>query len=234
VCIFAWRVCVRACVCVLRIAFIAFSAVETISLACKCLLGVAAQVAVVGDQSSGKSSVLESISGIPFPRGTGLVTRCPTQLTLKRTAPGTQWTATASVSWCERINVRFARTINLLTHLSTCPRVRVMRRPHAQPAAAGMVSRPEELTNVIERLTTVLTAEGDSSFSSHAIHISVSSPTCPDLSLTDLPGIVRTHTQGQRSSVIDEVNTLIETYICQENTVILAVVPANQVEQWQT
>lgn len=27
------------------------------------------QIAVVGDQSSGKSSVLEAISGIPFPRG---------------------------------------------------------------------------------------------------------------------------------------------------------------------
>ncbi|CAM9666173.1 unnamed protein product, partial [Chrysoparadoxa australica] len=27
------------------------------------------QIAVMGDQSCGKSSVLESISGIPFPRG---------------------------------------------------------------------------------------------------------------------------------------------------------------------
>ena len=31
----------------------------------------------MGDQSSGKSSVLEALSGVPFPRGTGLVTRCP-------------------------------------------------------------------------------------------------------------------------------------------------------------
>lgn len=38
------------------------------------------QIAVMGDQSSGKSSVLEAISGIDFPRGTGLVTRCPTQV----------------------------------------------------------------------------------------------------------------------------------------------------------
>ncbi len=33
------------------------------------------QIAVMGDQSCGKSSVLEAISGIPFPRGSGLVTR---------------------------------------------------------------------------------------------------------------------------------------------------------------
>lgn len=37
------------------------------------------QLSVMGDQSSGKSSVLEFLSGIPFPRGSGLVTRCATQ-----------------------------------------------------------------------------------------------------------------------------------------------------------
>ena len=55
------------------------------------------QIAVMGDQSSGKSSVLEALSGVPFPRGTGLVTRCPTQLIMKRTPPGTEWKATAAV-----------------------------------------------------------------------------------------------------------------------------------------
>ena len=29
------------------------------------------QIAVMGDQSSGKSSVLEALSGVPFPRGSG-------------------------------------------------------------------------------------------------------------------------------------------------------------------
>uniref|UniRef100_A0A4W5RGI0 Dynamin-type G domain-containing protein n=1 Tax=Hucho hucho TaxID=62062 RepID=A0A4W5RGI0_9TELE len=39
-------------------------------------------IAVVGDQSSGKSSVLESLSGVALPRGTGIVTRCPLLLKL--------------------------------------------------------------------------------------------------------------------------------------------------------
>ena len=54
------------------------------------------QIAVMGDQSSGKSSVLESITKIPFPRGIGLVTRCATQISM-RTAPGSQWRAEISV-----------------------------------------------------------------------------------------------------------------------------------------
>ncbi|XP_045563694.1 interferon-induced GTP-binding protein Mx-like [Salmo salar] len=39
-------------------------------------------IAVVGDQSSGKSSVLETLSGVSLPRGTGIVTRCPLLLQL--------------------------------------------------------------------------------------------------------------------------------------------------------
>lgn len=44
------------------------------------------QIVVIGSQSSGKSSVLESIVGKDFlPRGRGIVTRCPLVLQLRRT-----------------------------------------------------------------------------------------------------------------------------------------------------
>lgn len=39
---------------------------------------------VVGDQSSGESSVLESLTGFPFPRAPGLCTRYVTQITCRR------------------------------------------------------------------------------------------------------------------------------------------------------
>jgi len=42
------------------------------------------QLVVVGDQSSGKSSVLEGITGLPFPRDSGLCTRFATQSTFRR------------------------------------------------------------------------------------------------------------------------------------------------------
>jgi GTPase SAR1 family protein len=42
------------------------------------------QLIVVGDQSSGKSSVLESLAGFSFPRATGLCTRYATQITCSR------------------------------------------------------------------------------------------------------------------------------------------------------
>ncbi|KAK0734984.1 hypothetical protein B0T26DRAFT_746818 [Lasiosphaeria miniovina] len=42
------------------------------------------QLVVVGDQSSGKSSLLESLTGIPFPSRSGLCTRYATQITQRR------------------------------------------------------------------------------------------------------------------------------------------------------
>ncbi|KFP26650.1 Interferon-induced GTP-binding protein Mx, partial [Colius striatus] len=48
-------------------------------------------IAVIGDQSSGKSSVLEALSGIALPRGNGIVTRCPLELKLKRVSATQKW-----------------------------------------------------------------------------------------------------------------------------------------------
>lgn len=56
------------------------------------------KICVMGDQSSGKSSVLEALAGVPFPRGSGLVTRCPIRLSMKRSAPGSRWSAVAHAS----------------------------------------------------------------------------------------------------------------------------------------
>ncbi|XP_012691021.2 myxovirus (influenza virus) resistance G isoform X2 [Clupea harengus] len=48
-------------------------------------------IAVIGDQSSGKSSVLEALSGVGLPRGSGIVTRCPLMLKLRKLKGGLQW-----------------------------------------------------------------------------------------------------------------------------------------------
>ncbi|KAF4095133.1 hypothetical protein G5714_024211 [Onychostoma macrolepis] len=52
-------------------------------------------IVVIGDQSSGKSSVLEALSGVALPRGSGIVTRCPLELRLKK-VPDVYWKAVLS------------------------------------------------------------------------------------------------------------------------------------------
>lgn len=45
--------------------------------------------------------------------------------------------------------------------------------------------------------------------------VELSSPHLPDLTLVDLPGIVRTSTAGQPESVIRDVDRLIQSYLNQ-------------------
>ncbi|XP_053505852.1 interferon-induced GTP-binding protein Mx1-like [Ictalurus furcatus] len=48
-------------------------------------------IAVIGDQSSGKSSVLEALSGVALPRGGDIVTRCPLELKMKKSRQKDFW-----------------------------------------------------------------------------------------------------------------------------------------------
>lgn len=165
------------------------------------------QIAVFGDQSSGKSSLLESISGIPFPKGTGLVTKCPTRITMTNTSSSS---GGASSTWQARIS--------LPSHIDTSSHPDILRTVHI----------PAELSTILADASNLITANSHNGFSKDAIHVHVQSPDTPDLTLVDLPGIIRTTTAGQDRSVIAEVDSLLSHYMSQEETVILAVIPSNQ------
>ena len=49
------------------------------------------KICVIGDQSTGKSSLIEGISGIKVPRNAGTCTRCPLEINLKTSEPGDAW-----------------------------------------------------------------------------------------------------------------------------------------------
>ena len=149
------------------------------------------QIAVMGDQSSGKSSVLEAISGIQFPRGTGLVTRCPTQITMRR---GT---------------------------------VRCMEVHADGEVRSVKIGEEREIERHITELTDKL--RGDKEFCSVDKHIEIklTDSDTPDLTIIDLPGIVRTETAGQTKVVKDEVDKILQKYLEQPGTIILAVIPCN-------
>lgn len=160
------------------------------------------QIAVFGDQSSGKSSLLESISGIPFPKGTGLVTRCPTKISMTQTEPGSAW----------RARIRLPESIDT-SHV---------------PHILQDVSDPDKLADLLSEAGKLVADSSAHGFSRSVIQVSVQSPMTPDLSLIDLPGIIRTTTAGQDRSVIAAVDALLAEFMEQPETIILAIIPANQ------
>ncbi|XP_003203009.1 interferon-induced GTP-binding protein Mx [Meleagris gallopavo] len=48
-------------------------------------------IAVIGDQNSGKSSVLEALSGVALPRDSDVIARCPLELKLKKITTPPEW-----------------------------------------------------------------------------------------------------------------------------------------------
>ena len=153
------------------------------------------QIAVMGDQSSGKSSVLEALSGIPFPRGAGLVTRCATQIQMGK---GESWTAEACI---QKSPTSVAK--------DECSKI-------------SKAKTPEALGALIESLTKTMC--GEAQFSKDVIEINLRSPDAPDLTIIDLPGIVRTATAGQEKTVVQDVNTHTTTHhtnLCTVTCVLL-------------
>jgi Dynamin family len=55
------------------------------------------RIAVIGKQSSGKSSFIEGLSDITLPRGPHICTRCPIEVRM-RDAPGTKWSCKVSLN----------------------------------------------------------------------------------------------------------------------------------------
>ncbi|KDO26501.1 hypothetical protein SPRG_07904 [Saprolegnia parasitica CBS 223.65] len=152
------------------------------------------QIAVMGDTSSGKSSVLSAISGITFPSSSTLTTRCPTQLVLSQ-AP------------------KLSGSARLMRYNGT---------PEPPTAIASMA----DVTAAIASLTQQLVDEGQS-ISDDWIEIALEGPALPDLTLVDLPGLIRTVGDDEDVGMIARVRALVQRFLHQERTIILAVVLAN-------
>ena len=57
--------------------------------------------------------------------------------------------------------------------------------------------------------------------------LNVFSPTCPDLTLIDLPGITKIAIAGQNENIEKITGAMANRYVSDSRTIILCVVPAN-------
>ncbi|KAF5889622.1 interferon-induced GTP-binding protein Mx1-like, partial [Clarias magur] len=63
--------------------------------------------------------------------------------------------------------------------------------------------------------------------SDELISLEVTSPNVPDVTLIDLPGIVRVSVKGQPEDIGEQSKSLIRKYITNQDTILLVVVPCN-------
>lgn len=167
------------------------------------------QIVVCGDQSSGKSSVLEALTGIPFPRNDNLCTRFATEITLRR---GTS----------DRLVVRV---------------IPDPTRPKAEKTSIEgfreTISDFHELPRVMAAAMAAMGLSTDQSgatpsraFARDILSIEIEGPSRPQLTLVDVPGLIQTETKGVTRQDRDMVNEITDFYISQPRTICLAVVSA--------
>lgn len=162
------------------------------------------QIVVVGTQSSGKSSVIESLVGRDFlPRGAGIVTRRPLVLQLvyvpadskeyRRAEDGTL----AITEWGKFLHTK-----------------------------DKIYSDFTEIRTEIERETDRMSGS-NKGICPEAIHLKIFSANVVNLTLVDLPGLTKVPVGDQPEDIEVQIREMIIKYIGNPNSIILAVTPAN-------
>ncbi|CAH1393445.1 unnamed protein product [Nezara viridula] len=163
------------------------------------------QIIVVGTQSSGKSSVIESLVGKSFlPRGTGIVTRTPLVLQL---------------NYCP-LNDKEKRTLDN----GALPNVEEWAQfLHKK---SKIFTDFDEVRKEIEEETGRM-AGHNKAICSEPIILKIFSPKVLNLTLVDLPGITKVPVGDQPEDIEHQIKQIVHQYISNPNSVILAVVTAN-------
>uniref|UniRef100_A0A3P8NIA0 Dynamin-1-like protein n=1 Tax=Astatotilapia calliptera TaxID=8154 RepID=A0A3P8NIA0_ASTCA len=168
------------------------------------------QIAVVGTQSSGKSSVLESLVGRDLlPRGTGIVTRRPLILQLVHVDPGdTRKHDEGGISF---FNSQHLDTEEWGKFLHTKNKI-----------YTDFDEIRQEIENETERIS-----GNNKGISDEPIHLKIFSPHVVNLTLVDLPGITKVPVGDQPKDIEIQIRDLILKHISNPNCIILAVTAAN-------
>ncbi|XP_076636403.1 dynamin related protein 1 isoform X2 [Colletes latitarsis] len=163
------------------------------------------QIVVLGAQSSGKSSLIESMVGRSFlPRGTGIVTRRPLILQLIYSPKDViDENRNAENGTCD--------IDEWGTFLHTKNRI---------------YRNFDDICKEIE-LETERMAGSNKGICPEPINLKIYSTSVVNLTLIDLPGITKVPVGDQPEDIESQIRQLVLKYICNPNSIILAVVTAN-------
>ena len=159
-------------------------------------------IVVVGDQSSGKSSVLESLAGITLPRHQGIATRVP--LVLRMQSCKSDAESAITMEYDAPHITSFAVSKN---------------------STSIEIKGEEKIEKAIKEATNIL-AGGNKNVCDAPISLLIRKPGAPDLTMVDLPGITRVAVDGQPPDIEQQIQKMIMKYITPNASIILNVISA--------
>ncbi|UNI21474.1 hypothetical protein JDV02_007462 [Purpureocillium takamizusanense] len=162
------------------------------------------EIIVTGDQSAGKSSVLEAISGMTFPTKDNLCTRFATELILRR-APHADVkvsiTPDSDRPSHEKEDLKKFRPLLAISEAGLGPVIE-------QAKEAMGLGRPKKV------------------FSNDILRVELSGPQQPHLTMVDLPGLFQAGNSTQSDEDAELVTRMVLGYMKRPRSIILAVVSA--------
>lgn len=163
------------------------------------------KLAVIGCQSSGKSSILNSILGMDIlPTGTNMVTRTPLQLEL--------------IQSIKDIKAVFGEYIN-----GEWTQIKVISIQYPEPSE----EQRKDILSMINSITQEYAGQ-EMNVSNKPIYLKIYSPNITNLTLIDLPGLtmVACTDRGQPKDIKERIRNLLLEYINDTETIIMAIMPA--------
>lgn len=167
------------------------------------------QIVVCGDQSAGKSSCLERLTGLQFPRSDGLCTRFVTEVIC---------TNSEEVSFTAKIIPDQTRS------------------PVDQARLASFVTSGADVTKlstIVLEAWRAMSVQPENSpdwqvgaFTRDVLSVEIAGPDQPQLTLIDLPGLIKNESRGTTKADVKLVTEITESYIRQPRTICLAIVNA--------
>ncbi|MCJ1414168.1 hypothetical protein MMC32_000493 [Xylographa parallela] len=167
------------------------------------------QLVVCGDQSAGKSSVLEALTEIPFPRNDNLCTRFATEIILRRAPLDSLTIKVIPDDQRPSVEQESMKTFNeSISDFSDLP---------------NLMEKAMNLMGLSNSSTSTILAPA---FAKDVLSIEIEGPTRPQLTLVDLPGLIQTETKGVTKADVETVKEITHHYVSQPRTICLAVISA--------
>ena len=204
------------------------------------------KIVVVGDQSTGKSSLIEGISEIKVPRRAGVCTRCPLEINLSEsTKPEEPWTC--KVSLYKKYTYEGSQGRSTKARIEGATRTRplgpwTVQDPEDTPFATTFSK--EELAALLEwaQIATLNpsspyenympaspnfknNASNQVKFSPNVVRIEIIGVDLPNLSFYDLPGVINVSDVAEESYLVNLVKNLVKEYIKADNCINLLTLP---------
>ncbi|KAL8948932.1 MAG: hypothetical protein Q9222_004919 [Ikaeria aurantiellina] len=207
------------------------------------------KICVLGDQSTGKSSLIEGISGIKVPRNVGTCTRCPLEinLTTDRNA-GSVWECSIYLAKNYMYEghqqlLPFGKSVSMKGEGATRSRPLGPWTQQFPESSLFFKTRQKDDVRQALHLAQMATLNPGSDpakffpgkaayddrmqvkFSPNIVRVDISSPDVPNLSFYDLPGVINQAEVPEEEYLVKLVTNLVKSYIMNDSCINLLAIP---------